>query len=300
MKYLHVPYLFILFASFFIATTGFSQNDSLRAKIEKISVSAKGIVGVAVIGIEKLDTMSFNGNKKFPMQSVYKFPLALAVLHQVDKGKFSLKQLITLKKEDLLPNTWSPLRDKYPGGNVKITLDELIAVTVSRSDNNGCDILFRLIGGPKIVNKYIHDLGIKEIAITTTEAEMHKDWETQYTNWCSPRAMGKLLSMFYQGKILSKESSKYLYEVMVKTTTASKKLKGLLPEGTIVAHKSGLSGSNEKGILAASNDVGIVTLPDGNHFVIAVFVSNSTADESSCDTVIAGIAKIVWDWNLNH
>jgi len=300
MKYLRLSYLLLFFTGIAASTHCFAQDDLLRTRIEQISETAKGIVGVSVIGIEKTDTMSFNGNKKFPMQSVYKFPLALAVLHQVDKGKFSLKQLITLKKEDLLPNTWSPLRDKYPGGNVKITLDELIAVTVSRSDNNGCDILFRLIGGPKIVNKYIHDLGIKEIAITTTEAEMHKDWEAQYSNWCSPRAMGKLLSMFYNGKILSKESTKYLYEVMVKTTTASKKLKGLLPEGTIVAHKSGLSGSNEKGILAASNDVGIITLPNGSHVIIAVFVSNSTADESSCDTVIAEIAKTVWDWNLSH
>ena len=81
------------------------------------------------------------------MQSVYKYPLALAILNQVDKGIFSLEQKIHIKKEDLLPDTWSPLRKKYPDGNADITLDELLNITVSQSDNNGCDILFRLIGG---------------------------------------------------------------------------------------------------------------------------------------------------------
>jgi len=300
MKHSWISYTFLFLTTFFVSTISYAQNDSLRAKIEQISENAKGIVGVSIIGIEKKDTLTINGNAKFPMQSVYKLPLALAVLDRVDKRKLSLNQLITVKKEDLLPNTWSPLRDKYPDGDVKLTLDEIIAATVSQSDNNGCDMLFRLLGGPKKVNKYIQSLGIDGIAIKTTEAEMHKDWEAQYSNYSTPRAMSKLLYKFYRGKILSKQSTKYLYDVMVKTTTASKKLKGLLPEGTIVAHKSGLSDRNGKGILAASNDVGIVTLPNGKHFIIVVFVSNSTVDESACDKVIAEIAKAVWDWNVSH
>ncbi len=84
-----------------------------------------------------------------PMLSVFKFHIALAVLNQVDKGNLTLDQKILIKKSDLLENTWSPLREKYPDGNVELPLSEIITYTVAQSDNNGCDILLRLIGGTK-------------------------------------------------------------------------------------------------------------------------------------------------------
>ena len=269
--------------------------DSLRGKIELIAEKAKGDVGVCIIGLENNDTITFNGNGRFPMQSVYKFPVALAVLNQVDKGILSLDKKIFVKKKELLSKTWSPLREKYPKGNVKISLAELLTYTVSMSDNNGCDILFKLMGGTKMVNDYIHNIGIKDIAIVATEEEMHKDWNVQFTNWCTPIAMGNLLNKFNKGEILSQKSTKFLMRVMEETSTGPKRIKGLLPAGTIVAHKTGSSGSNEVGIIGALNDVGIVTLPNGNHFAIVVFISNTTADENVCEKIIAEITKVVWD-----
>ncbi len=300
MKFLRIYYVLSYLIIFIIPVNVFAQKDTLRTKVERIIKGAKGDIGIAIIGVEDNDTITINRNNKFPMQSVYKFPLALAVLDKVDKGILSLNQKIFVKKEELLPNTWSPLREKYPDGNVNITLDELLTYTVSVSDNNGCDILFRLLGGPKIVNDYIHNLGITNIAIAATEEEMHKDWKVQFSNWCTPYAMGQLLSLFYHNKILSTKSGKYLVQIMVKTSTGTKRIKGLLPTGTIVAHKTGSSGSNEAGVIGALNDVGIVTLPNGKHFVIVVFISNSTAEEAACENVIAEVAKAAWDWNLGH
>lgn len=278
-----------------LQTIIFAKTDSTRTKIEQIIQQAKGKVGVTIIDLKSGDTLSFNGNEHFPMQSVYKFPLALAMLNQVDKGKFTLDQKIHIKKEYLLPNTWSPLKEKYPQGNVDITLDELLSYTVSQSDNNGCDILFRLLGGPKVVNKYIHDIGIKDIAIVATEEEMHKEWSIQYNNWSTPTAMGKLLQKFYNGDILSKKSKDYLWQVMVNTSTGPGKIKGLLPEGTTVAHKTGSSGEDEKGIAAATNDAGIVSISADKNFVIVILVSESSAKEEDRDKVIAQIARTAWD-----
>jgi beta-lactamase class A len=280
---------------FFSSMTVFAFGDSLRAEIGHIIGGTNGKVGVAVLGVENNDTLTINGKSRFPMQSVYKYPLAIAVLNQVDKKKLSLDQKIHLEKSDLLPDTWSPLREKYPDGNVDVTLDELLTVTVAQSDNNGCDILFRLMGGPKKVGKYIHSLGVRDISIVATEAEMHKDWSVQYRNWSSPAAMARLLYKFYIGGILSEKSREYLYQVMVKTSTGPGRLKGSLPEGTVVAHKTGSSGEDENGIAPATNDVGIVTLPNGKRFIIVVFVSDSKADEKTRDAVIAKVTKAVWD-----
>ena len=272
-----------------------AQTDSLKTKIVGIIERAEAKVGSAVIRMGTQDTISVNNDYCYPMQSVYKFPLALAVLNEVDKGNLFLEQKIQLTKDNLLPNTWSPLREKYPEGNVEITLAEVIENTVAWSDNNGCDILFALLGGPAVVNSYIQSLGIEGITILSTEKEMHADWTIQYKNCSSPSAMAKLLCRFAEGKILSDESTEYLWDVMVNTATGTSRLKGNLPEGTKVAHKTGSSGVSKVGLAPATNDAGIIVLPDGSKIAVVVFVSDSYAEESSREKVIADIAKAVWD-----
>jgi beta-lactamase class A len=288
-----VKLFFILFI--FCQSVIIAQTDSIRIKIGQIIEQAKGRVGIAAINLKTNDTLTVRGNEYFPMQSVYKFPLALAVLNKVDKGELSLDKKIFVSKSDLLPDTWSPLRDKYPDGNVFLSLDEILSNTVSLSDNNGCDILFRLMGGTAAVEKYIHSLGIQDIDIAFTEEEMHKDWQVQYKNRSTPLAMAELLYKFYYEDFLSKSGKNYLWRIMAATSTGPKRIKGLLPEGTVVAHKTGSSGEDENGIAAATNDAGIIQLDDGSGFVIVVFVSDSAADEETRDKVIAQIARTIYD-----
>jgi beta-lactamase class A len=274
---------------------GFLQHDSLRTQIELIVAQVHATIGVAVAGIETGDTLTINGDGRFPMQSVFKFPLALALLDQVDKGQFTRKQKIHVRKVDLLPRTWSPLRDKYPQGDVDVSLEELITYTVSQSDNNGCDIIFRLLGGPKKVDGFIHGLGVADIAIVANEEAMHKDDQVQYRNWSSPKAMAQLLKRLFLKEVLSQESTEFLWNLMVNTSTGPKRIKGLLPKGTVVGHKTGSSGTDDNGLTAATNDAGIITLPNGNHIVLVVFVSRSKDGENACEDAIARIAKLVWD-----
>lgn len=291
-------FAFLLIQSVAFNDHVFAQKDNFKKRITAISREAKGIVGVGIMDLKTHETLVLNGKHKFPMQSVFKFPLAMAVLDQVDKGKLSLSDKIHVSKEELNPQTWSPLQKKYPEGNIDVTVGELISYTVSMSDNNACDILFKLIGGPKNVDNYVHTLGIKDISIVATEAEMAKQWDVQYTNWCKPQAMLQLLEIFNKGEKLSKSSNDFLMKVMLETSTGPNKIKGLLPKDTQVAHKTGASGSNEKGITAASNDVGIMSLPNGRQIAIVVYVSETQVDEKTRDGVIAQIAKAAWDHYL--
>lgn len=273
-----------------------AQSNAFRQNIAQILATKNADIGVSICGIENNDTLSINGNSRYPMQSVYKFHIALAVLHKVDKGEFALNQMIFIKKIDLLPNTWSPLREKYTDGNVALPLSEILKYTVAQSDNNGCDILLRLIGGAKVVDNFIRSLGIKDVSIVATEEEMHKTWDVQFRNWTTPNAATQLLFKFYNDKILSEGSFRFLWKVMTETTTGTTRIKNQLPTGTLVAHKTGTSGTNKEGVMAAVNDIGIVTLPDGNHFAICVFVSNSSEGEAVNDKIIADIAKATWNY----
>ncbi|MGZ3750879.1 MAG: class A beta-lactamase, partial [Mucilaginibacter sp.] len=223
-----------------------------------------------------------------------KFPIAMTVLNLVDKGKYKLDQKFKVSKKDLPTGTWSPLRDKYPDGT-EIALSDLLSYMVSLSDNNACDFLLKKLGGPETVENYIRSLGINGINIVASEGDMAKAWEVQYTNWCKPADVVHLLDIFYEGKALSKSSNEFLWKIMTETSTGPHRIKGLLPQGAIVAHKTGTSGTNDEGLTPATNDVGIITLPNGKHLAIAVLVCNSKADETTRDGVIAQIAKAAWD-----
>jgi beta-lactamase class A len=296
MKPLLILLIFILSINRHAYSQTINAKDILSKKIDSICQTKKADIGVAILGLEDNDSFTRNKNKKYPMQSVYKLHLALAVLNEVDKGKLALNQPILVKKSDLLPNTWSPMRDKYPEGNVYLFLSEILSYSVSNSDNNACDILFRLVGGTKKVHKYIRKLGIKNVSIEATEEEMSKDWSIQFKNTTKPFSTVQLLKKFYKEPILSKARGGFLWEIMTETTTGPNKIKGLLPKEVEVAHKTGASGTNKEGITAASNDIGIVILPNGKHFAIAVFVANSKEDTAANDRIIAEITKAAWDY----
>lgn len=279
-----------------ISAFAFAQNSALDQKINSIVKDKNATVGVSVLDFENGFKYSKNGDKKLPMLSVFKFHIACAVLDLVDKGKFSLDQKILLKESELLPNTWSPIKKKYPSGNVELTLGEIIDYTVALSDNNGCDALLRLIGGTETVQKFMDSKSVKDFQIKVNEAKMHENWKNQYLNYSTTNSAVNLLKRFYEGKILSKKSTDYLMQIMFGTQTGTNKLVEQLPKKTPVAHKTGSSGKYENDLTVAENDMGIVTLPNGKHYAIAVFVNNSTEPDAVNCKMISDISKIVWDF----
>ncbi len=173
-------YIFLLICFFSISNN--AQNiETLRNEIMKNISSKKATVGLSICGENENDTLTINGAEHLPMQSVFKFHIALVVLSEIDKGKFKLNQKIKISKQELLPDTWSPIREKYPNGTT-LKLSEILKYTVAESDNNGCDLLVRLLGGINKVNSYFENQNIKEISIKANEEEMHKSWEIQFTN----------------------------------------------------------------------------------------------------------------------
>jgi beta-lactamase class A len=270
--------------------------QNLRQQMEKISLDAQGRVGASVTLLETGETVSFNGDQKFPMQSVYKFPIGMAVLNQVDKGALKLEQKVRVEKSDLVPDkAHSPIRDKYPRGLVDLSVRELLRYMIVESDGTASDVMLGTAGGAERVNAYLHDLGVTGVVIATTEKEMATSEDVQYRNWATPDAIVGLLRAFYEGRGLSAESRTLLLQFMTETGTGPHRLKGQLPAGTIVAHKTGTSNTVD-GLTRATNDVGLITLPDGRHLAIAVFVSDSKAPEDTREGVIARIARAAYDW----
>lgn len=270
-----------------------SVGHALQQQLEVLVKEHKGRVGVAINAGD--DVVRLNNEYHYPMQSVYKFPLALAILKKVDEGTLSLEQKIHISRPEIHKDTWSPMREEYPKGTLDLSVAELLRYSVSMSDNNACDVLFRVAGGPASVNRYIHSIGIQEIQIAATEHEMHQSWPVQYTNWCTPAAMNEILTGFQAGKYLSASGTAFLLKLMTESSNSDKRIKGLLPASVRVAHKTGSSGTNKSGLTAATNDAGIISLPDGRQIFITVFVADATEPYEANEAIIARIAKTVLD-----
>ena len=279
-----------------ILVSGFCFSQNLKKKILQITKDKNATVAVSVLDFGNDKTVHINGNKKLPMLSVFKFHIGLAVLNEVDQGKLNLDQKILIKKSDLLENTWSPIRERFPEGDIEMPLGLLIKYTVAESDNNGCDILLELIGVTETVQKFINKKGIKDFTIKVNEEQMHQGFEFMYLNTTTANSANQLLKDFRDKKIVSKTSTDFLMTTMLETSTGKNKIVAQLPESVPVAHKTGSSGKNEKGLTIAENDIGIVTLPGGKSYALSIFVSDSMESAETNTKMIADISKIVFDY----
>lgn len=273
-----------------------AQNLTLEAQLKQVIKGKKAEIGIAVI-IDGKDTITVNNATQYPLMSVFKFHQALALADYMGKRKQSLDTRLPISKSDLKPNTYSPLRDKYPQGGIEMSIADLLKYTLQLSDNNACDILFNYQGGTEAANNYIHSLGILDCTITATEDEMHQDLNRCYQNWSTPLAAARLLEVFRKKSLFADEYKEFIYRTMVECETGKDRLVAPLQnKGIIIGHKTGTGDRNSQGQQIGCNDIGFVLLPDGHSYSIAVFVKDSEESDQENSKIIAEISRIVYEY----
>ncbi len=272
-----------------------------------------------------------NGDERFPLASVCKLPIAMNLLALVDEGKFALNQEIEVLPRDVVSGV-SPMAKRWPAQR-RFPLQEMIELMVAQSDNTAVETLFRIGGeGPAMAARF-REWKIEGIRVDRSERQcgLDRNGITQYpppAEWTDesiqalmakakpevqyqatkrflndPRDTGtpngtvQLLKRAFGGEVLSKTSTALLIKTMKATTTFPTRLKGLLPAGTVVAHKTGSSGTI-RGLTAVTNDSGVIFLPDGGQLAVSVYVKASTRSDSERDSVIARIARAAFDYRL--
>jgi beta-lactamase class A len=265
----------------------------LERQIAAIAADAQGRVSVACSLPDTALSCDLNPHAHPPMQSVFKLPLAIATLHLVEEGELSLDQAIRFRASDrILPHTYSPLQDKYPSAEVDVPLGELLRMAVSVSDDVAADVVLRTIGGPAVVDAYCKAGG--GFHLEDNEAGLFRDVTAQYRNWWEPAAAVALLRRLDEQSPLTPAHTAALLGWMRDSPAGARRIKGGLPAGTLVQHKSGTS-FTDNGLTHATNDIGLITLPDGRRLAIAIFVTDSSADEATRESVIARIARAAYD-----
>lgn len=283
-----------------------AQLQNLENSLREYIAGKDARIGVAVI-IDAEDTVSVNGNRDFPMLSVYKFPQALAVADYCEKHGVNLTDTISIAKEEILTDTWSPMRDKYGVRDLRLPLSELLAFSVTQSDNNACDILFRLIGGPQAADSLMKVLGFGDIVIASTEKEMHAEPPLCYLNRSTPIAMATLFDRFYRGLLpLNNHVTEETGALMMNCNTGLNRLPAPLPDGARIGHKTGTGDTNSQGRIIAVNDAAFIILPSTENppaqnasenpshtYAVAIFIADSAYSLPETERIIADLSHII-------
>ena len=280
-------------------------QGSLQFKVTAIASDAKGTVNVSCMLPGTTLNCDLHPHNHAPMQSMYKLPLALTALHMADLGTLlptqragepmdvTLDRTVQFLPTDIIPGSFSPLTDRYPKADVDVKLREIISLAVGQSDNGAEEVLVRLVGGPLAVEDYMHSLGVAAIQVRYSERDLDRNEDLQYQDWIEPTAAIQLLELLLNKPPVSPVANAFLLKTMNSPFTSGR-LRAGLPPGTPLAHKSGSSGTHG-GLTAATNDIGLITLPDGRRFAIAVFVTDSRAIGDTREAVIARIARVVYN-----
>ena len=268
-------------------------------------------------------SVTVNGDETFVMASTYKVAIAVALLDRVDKGQLKLTDLIDLPPEMMVAGN-NAIAESYIHPGIKLSVANLIEVMITESDNTATDVSLKLAGGPQAVTKKLRSIGITEQRVDRYCSELLKDFyglqdkasvspsviaeaiakdptllvqmtkpniefEKDPRDQSTPKAMLELLLAIDSGNVLSEKSRAFLLATMSRTYTGKDRLRGLLPKGTPVAHKTGTIGG-------VANDVGFITLPDGRRFAIAVYTKRSTTPVADQDRAIAEVSRTLYDF----
>nr|MBA2770792.1 serine hydrolase [Sphingomonas sp.] len=191
---------------------------SLENQLTSLLANKSSDVGIAALDLRTGEMVSIKGDEPFPMASTVKIAVAAIYLAQVEHGRRTLD-------------------DKIAGQSARRLMERMII----RSDNYATDLLLKDIGGPRALQEWIEDNRLSNMRIDRTIAQLLRAkrdlWDIRDSS--TPKAMVELLRRIDSGELLQPQSRFYLLDLMRRCATGKNRLKGLLPSGTQIEHKTG-------------------------------------------------------------
>ncbi len=281
---------------------------ALDSVIQSLGRGFNGQVGIAVHSIDDGWTISYNGNRRFPQQSVSKLWVAMTMLDAVDRGKITLATPVTIRTQDLTL-FHQPIAAMVTSAGYTTTVQDLFYRAMTQSDNTANDSVMRSVGGPSAVQGFLARRFIDGVRFGPGERLLQSG--TAGLTWnqglaygrsfysaraalpmsvreraldayladppdgASPVGIVTALGKLKRGEMLSPASTSILISTMSEAKTGPQRIKGGVPSGWHYAHKTG-TGQELGGRSTGFNDVGIMTAPDGSSYALAVMIGSTT------------------------
>ena len=274
--------------------------SSLEERWRQIARDTDSRVGAAALHLASGEQVTMHAGERFPLASVCKLPIAIHVLALVDSGKMGLHDPIAVLPQDVTRNV-SEVGLLWPKQRV-FELSRLVEAMVARSDNTAVETLFRIGGGAPAIGERLRQWHIDGIRIDRTERQCGRDAATSMPRFLTdsrdtgtPDGTVQLLKRLYAGELLSRASTARLIQILEATSTGPGRIKGLLPFGAVVAHKTGTTGT-VRGLNGSTNDVGVITLPkNAGQLAVAFYLKAGTGDLAGRERLIARLARAAFD-----
>lgn len=269
-------------------------KTGLEKELTAIADSAKGEIGIALI--YDGDTLTVNNDAIYPMMSVFKLHQAVALCRMFEENGTSLDSVMTLRRSELDPDTWSPMLKDHSGEEISLPMRRLLEYTLIESDNNASNEMFVRLMSPAACDSVIAGIIPRSsFEIRFNEAEMQNDHSRAYSNRTSPLGAAILIDRVFTDTLVGKSYQDFIKSALLRCQTGPDKISAALSEteGITIGHKTGSGYRDENGRLAASNDVAFVTLPDGRHYALAVFVKDFDGTDAEAAAIIARISAAV-------
>lgn len=285
---------------------------AIEARIAAIAGEIAGVLGVYARDLRSGVEVRYNADTPFPTASVMKIPIIYELYRQVEAGQVDLGRRLTLSAADMVPGS-GILQDLDLG--LSPTIKDLATLMITVSDNAATDLVLAQIGLDALAAT-LQRLGLTQTTIpltvrgllystvgldATNPAHTYAlyqersaagviDWNCRAygdtdNNVSTPREMATLLADIEGREGLSAASCDAIIDIM-KRQKYTDRIPRYLPEGTVVAHKTG----SLRGI---RNDAGIVYAPDGP-YVIGLFAKRLSDPLAGVDALSA-ISRAIWE-----
>ena len=154
-----------------------TRSAELQRELNALAERARpGTFGIAVVDLQSAATSGVHADEAFPMMSVFKAPVAAAVLSRVDAGSVSLSRKVTITRAEVDSGSAVPsIGDQFKGERMSFTVGQLLTAAVSQSDNTAVDALIKLVGGPESITQFLREHGIAGMRVDEDEPRIKKN-----------------------------------------------------------------------------------------------------------------------------
>jgi beta-lactamase class A len=253
-----------------------AELTDLKTQLQALAAENAGLTpGAFFVDLDTGAYMDLNGSQAFASASTIKVPILVAFFQDVDAGKISLEETLTVRQEDIAEGSGNM---QYDGPGKSYTALETATKMITISDNTATNMLVERLGGAEALSQRFASWGLTETVIRNKLPDL------QGTNTTSPKDLGNLMAQVSQGQLVSLRNRDRLLGIMQRTENNTLLPKGL-GEGATIAHKTGTIDS----VLA---DAGIVDLPTGKRYIAAVMVKRPNNDERAEELIRQFSSKV--------
>ncbi len=247
-----------------------TELTNLKGQLAQLETQMPGLkLSSFVYDLENRAYLNFEGGTPVPAASMIKIPVLVAFLQEVDQGNISLNEPLMINAAQIAAGSGNMQND--PPGTVYSAL-ETASWMIINSDNTATNMLIERMGGAAQLNQRFKSWGLEDTVINAPLPDL------EGTNTTSPEDLVSLLSMVNQGELLSLRSRDRLFTIMQRTYAADLLPQGLGDQDALISHKTG-----DIGVMLG--DAGIVDLPNGQRYAIAVMVQRPFNDGRAVEMI---------------